>query len=98
SFLKLLQMRKFILSAAFLVIMPYVFAQTSKVKKTKALNLNEVKISMQPAYWEYDTSAAEFVNYKNTEAIRGKNGKSFQVFLKNRVFTNGTIEFDVELS
>lgn len=76
-----------------------VFAQSSKTKKEiKPVESKEIKIPMQPDYWEYDTAATEFVNYKNTTAIRGKNGRGYQVFLKNHVFTNGTIEFDVELS
>ncbi len=53
---------------------------------------------MQPSYWEYDSATTEFVTYKNTPVVRNKPGKGFQIFLKNQAFTNGTIEFDVELS
>jgi hypothetical protein len=92
-------MRRSILSAIFFISAVCVFAQNSKSKKNnKALAAIEIKIPMQPAYWEYDTVTTEFVNYKNIEAVRGKNGKSYQIFLKNHIFTNGTIEFDVELS
>ena len=92
-------MRQNILTVIFLFSTAFLFSQSGKVKKeTQAHNTNEIKIPMQPAFWEYDTSAAEFAKYKNTDAVKGKNGKSFQVFLKNHVFTNGTIEFDVELS
>lgn len=74
-------------------------AQTKKIKnEVTAVKTDSIKVSMQPAYWEYDTSTAEFVNYKNTEAVRGKNGRGYQLFLKNHIFSNGTIEFDVELS
>lgn len=58
----------------------------------------EIKVPMEPAYWIFDTSTAEFVTYKNTSVVKGKNGKGLQVFLKNQIFVNGTIEFDVELS
>ena len=92
-------MKQFILSATFFLLIIQLFAQAAKVKKgTNTVKSDEIKIPMQPAYWEYDTSTTEFVNYKNTEAIRGKNGKGYQVFLKNNIFKNGTIEFDVELS
>ena len=92
-------MKQFILSATFFLLIVQLFAQAAKVKKgTNTVKSDEIKIPMQPAYWEYDTSTTEFVNYKNTEAVRGKNGKGYQVFLKNNIFKNGTIEFDVELS
>jgi hypothetical protein len=92
-------MRRLILSANFFLITAYLFSQTAKVKKEiKAPGTDEIKIPMQPAYWEYDTSTTEFVNYKNAASVKGKNGKPYQVFLKNRIFTNGIIEFDVELS
>lgn len=86
-----------VLSALFCCMSLATYAQ-----KTKTINkeeqTKETKIPMQPAYWDYDTSAAEFVNYKNTEVLRGRNGKGFQAFLKDHIFSNGTIEFDVELS
>lgn len=76
-----------------------IFAQRTKTKQTIKKAGNETfQIPMKPAYWEYDTSAAEFTTYKNTDVVKGKNGRGYQVFLKNHIFTNGTIEFDVELS
>ncbi|MES1216229.1 MAG: hypothetical protein ABUT20_12005, partial [Bacteroidota bacterium] len=39
----------------------------------------------------------EFVKHNSVPAVKGKNGAYYQVFLKDNVFTNGTIEFDVEL-
>jgi hypothetical protein len=91
-FSKLFQMKQFILSATFFLLIVQLFAQAAKVKKrTNTVKSDEIKIPMQPAYWEYDTSTTEFVNYKNTEAVRGKNGKGYQVFLKNNIFKNGTM-------
>lgn len=81
----------------FALITLQLFAQNTKAKHAGQQN-KIIQIPMQPAYWDYDTSVTEFVNYKNTQAIRGKDGKGYQVFLKNYMFTNGTIEFDVELS
>ena len=53
---------------------------------------------MNAAAWNYDSSKVEFVQYKSVPAIKGKNGAYYQAFLKDHVFTNGTIEFDVELT
>lgn len=58
----------------------------------------EIKIPMAASSWEYDSSKVEFVKYNSTDAIQGKNGAYYQVFLKNHVFANGTIEFDVALT
>jgi hypothetical protein len=57
----------------------------------------EIKIPMDAAHWDYDSSKVEFIKHKLVPSIKGKNGP-YQVFLKNQVFTNGTIEYDVELS
>jgi hypothetical protein len=57
----------------------------------------EIKVPMQAANWEHD-SLAEFVTHRGVPAIQGRNGSYYQVFLKDRVFSNGTIEFDVELT
>lgn len=72
------------------------FAQKNNNKKEPVTP--EIKIPMKPAYWKYDTASTEFITYKNIEAVRGKNGGTYQLFLKEHVFVNGTIEFDVELS
>lgn len=58
----------------------------------------EIKIPMTAAAWDYDSAKIEFVQYKSVPAIKGKNDAYYQVFLKDHVFTNGTIEFDVELT
>lgn len=63
-----------------------------------AVKGQEIKIPMEPAFWDYDTSKVEFLHHRNVPAVKGKNGAYYQVFLKNQVFTNGTIEFDVELT
>ena len=89
--LSVLKIKTFILSGVFFLFAIQLFAQ-------KAKSTTEIKIPMQPAYWEYDTATTEFVNYKNTAVVKGKNGNGYQVFLKDHIFTNGTIEFDVELS
>ena len=57
----------------------------------------EIKIPMNAGSWEYDSSQVEFVKHRSVPAVKSKNGAYYQIFLKDRVFTNGIIEFDVEL-
>jgi hypothetical protein len=67
------------------------FAQKGNMPK-------EIRIPMEPAFWEYDSTAVVFTTHRNVKAAKTKNGKGYQIFLKNHVFTDGTIEFDVELA
>ena len=57
----------------------------------------QLQIPMEAKYWEYDSAQVEFVTYKSSTAARGIKGAYYQLFLKDHTFTNGTIEFDVEL-
>src|SRR6476659_5608908 len=53
---------------------------------------------MNFSFWDYDRSKVEFVRHRDVAAIKNKNGAYYQIFLKDRTFSNGTIEFDVELT
>lgn len=75
----------------FLLITAQLFAQNKDA-------LKEIKIPMEPTYWEYDTAAVIFTNHRNVKASKSKNARGYQLFLKDQIFTNGTIEFDVELN
>lgn len=55
-------------------------------------------IPFQPSNWQFDTARAAFVQYLGVPAVQGKNGRPLQVFLKDKTFTSGTIEFDVALN
>lgn len=55
-------------------------------------------VLMEPKYWEFDSSKVEFVSHRSVKAVRGKKNAFYQIFLKDTQFTNGTIEFDVELN
>ena len=57
----------------------------------------EIQIPMQPDHWEYQPDQVEFITHRSVPAVRGLNGGS-QIFLKDFVFEEGTIEFDVELN
>ncbi|MGA0558674.1 hypothetical protein ACO2Q8_18580 [Larkinella sp. VNQ87] len=52
---------------------------------------------MDPRYWEFDSSKVVFFTNRSVKAVRGKNKTNYQIFLKDQPFTDGTIEFDVEL-
>ena len=56
------------------------------------------KIPMEQTYWEHDSTKVEFITYRSTTAAKGIDGAYYELFLKNHIFTNGTIEFDVELT
>jgi Domain of Unknown Function (DUF1080) len=67
------------------------FAQKSKTKSDP-----EIKIPMEPAYWEYDPEKTEFTTDGNLKVFRIKNARGNKVSLKNQTFANGTIEFDTK--
>lgn len=56
------------------------------------------EIPMDTTHWEYDSSNTEFITHRGVSAVKGKDEAYYQVFLKDHVFINGTIEFDVELT
>ncbi len=60
-----------------------------------AAHAQKQAIQFQPSNWQYDTARTAFVQYLGVSAIQGKNGKGLQAYLKNKSFSNGTIEFDV---
>jgi TATA-box binding protein (TBP) (component of TFIID and TFIIIB) len=66
------------------------WAQKAKTKKNA-----EIKIAMEPGNWEYDTASIKFITHRNVKAAYVSNGD--RLFLKNHKFSNGTIEYDVEL-
>ncbi|NAS13591.1 hypothetical protein GTQ38_16380 [Flavobacteriaceae bacterium R33] len=65
----------------------------SKRKKTK-----EISFPMNDKHWEYEPGTVEFFENRGIQAVRGKDGGYFVLKLKDFIFENGTIEFDVELA
>ncbi|PCJ97612.1 MAG: hypothetical protein COA50_04005 [Flavobacteriaceae bacterium] len=55
------------------------------------------KIPMDASHWKHDNAKAAFITHRGVSAIKAKDGAYYQIFLKDHVFANGTIEFDVEL-
>jgi hypothetical protein len=77
----------------FLCILPAsVFTAVAQKNKKAA---KEIRIPMEPAYWKYDTSGVDFIMNRNVKAIHIK--KSPPLIPKNVQFSNGTIEYDIEL-
>jgi hypothetical protein len=60
--------------------------------------LKEIKIPMEAVFWDYDSSSVEFVTHRNVKAAMPKPGRGYQIALKNQAFSDGTIEYDVELT
>lgn len=52
---------------------------------------------MSDAYWEYEPGKVEFIEHRSSTVARGKNGGYFIMTLKDHLFKDGTIEFDMEL-
>lgn len=57
----------------------------------------EIRIPMEPKAWEYQPDQVEFTTHRSVPAAKALNG-GLQLFLKDLVFKNGTITFDVELN
>ncbi|WP_238857985.1 hypothetical protein [Poritiphilus flavus] len=53
---------------------------------------------MNDKHWEYEPGTVEFFENRGIQAVRGKDGGYFVLKLKDFIFENGTIEFDVELA
>lgn len=73
----------------------FLFAFTALAQKNKKPAAKEIYIPMEPAYWRYDTSGVDFIVHSNVKAAYTK--KTAPFFLKDLQFSNGTIEYDVEL-
>lgn len=76
-------------------IILHLAALNIKAQKSSTKAGQEIKIPMEPAYWDYDTSDVSFITDGDVKAVRIKKGK--RLTLKNQQFSNGTIEYDVAL-
>lgn len=69
------------------------FSQKNKSKSGSSLH--ETKIPMTAARWDFPSESAEFIDHKNVPAMKILRGD--KVVLKDLQFSDGTIEFDIEL-
>ncbi|MEO5891450.1 MAG: hypothetical protein ABIQ31_14455 [Ferruginibacter sp.] len=91
-------MKKVILLITISILSTQVFAQKLKAKKattaTAPTQSTEMKVPMKAENWEYQPDKVQFVEYKGLPSIKFL--RSSPTFLKNIIFKNGTIEFDVQ--
>src|ERR1043165_6506855 len=73
----------------------FLFTFSVLAQKNKKPAAKEIIIPMEPAYWRYDTSGVDFIVHRNVKAAYTK--KPAPLFPKDLQFSNGTIEYDVEL-
>ena len=85
-------MKKVFLGLALLTMVNFTSGQGKGEKKNKVLDF-----PMNEKYWDAISDNVEFFNYKSLPAVRSNNENGFGIMLKDFEFTNGTIEFDVEL-
>lgn len=78
----------------FLAIQSFAFAQKNKPSATSAKPV-DFAIPLTPEKWAFQTGKVEFVDYKGQKCMKIA-PNSGQVILKDWVFKDGTIEFDVE--
>ena len=57
-----------------------------------------IAVPMTGSAWFFDSSRVEFITHRGVPAAVPKNGSSYSIGLKNQRFSNGSIEFDVELT
>ena len=80
--------------AIFLTIL-HLLALSAVAQKSRTTSGKEIRIPMEPRYWQYDAEAVEFITHNDVEAVHVKTGAP--LILKDQKFANGTIEYDVEL-
>ena len=72
------------------------FAQKQKTKSVASAT-SEMRIPLTADHWDFQQGKVEFLEYKGVPAIK-LDENSGNMFYKDLNFTNGTIEFDVEVN
>jgi hypothetical protein len=88
-------MKHFMLIIVMLSIYMLSFAQKQKIKTAASIS-HEIKIPFVADRWDFQQGKVEFLEYKGQQAAR-LNETSGTMIYKDLSFTNGTIEFDVEV-
>lgn len=81
-----------ICTLAFLAVCTNINAQKNINRKMKIM-----EFPLTEKHWAPITDNVEFVTYKSVPVARSTNDNGFGIMLQDFEFTNGTIEFDVEL-
>ena len=85
-------MKKVMLGFTLLSIVNVTFGQRGEQKKNELM-----EFPMTKKHWAAVTDNVKFLNYKSTQAVQSDDDQDFSIMLKDIEFTDGTIEFDVEL-
>jgi hypothetical protein len=64
-------------------------------QKKNEKNKKPVHVPMKSEHWKFQPDKIEFVNYKTRESVKSQRGGGI-IIAKDMVFSDGTIEFDVE--
>lgn len=73
------------------------FLSTSIWAQQKKSKAKPLSFPMTEKHWATLTKDTEFITYKGVPAVQGARNAAMGVLLKDMVFTNGTIEYDVAL-
>ena len=84
-------MKKVLIFTLTLAIASSAFAQPKPTQQPP-----EVWVAMQPNAWEVDPNRAAFITHRSVPAVQGLDNGAL-MHLKELDFTDGTIEFDIEL-
>jgi hypothetical protein len=87
-------MQYFFSLAAFIAIGLPAFAQKSKITRTSKTT-SELQVPMVASRWNFQAGKVEFLNHKGIPGMKISSGYDLAI-LKDFIFSNGTIEFDVE--
>lgn len=88
-------MRTTIQKTSIIFILLLILVHPAWTQKAKTKKSTDIKIAMEPGNWEHDTASIKFITHRNVKAAYISNGD--RMILKNQKFSNGTIEYDVEL-
>ncbi len=77
-------------------ILTLAIASSASAQSNQAQQPPEVRVAMQSDAWEVDPDRAAFITHRSVPAVQGLDGGAL-MHLKELDFTNGTIEFDIEL-
>ncbi|HEY0434602.1 MAG TPA: family 16 glycoside hydrolase, partial [Chitinophagaceae bacterium] len=86
-------MKKFLLA----ILLPLTLHCAGQKSRSGKAATSEIQIPMQASAWIYDTASIEFATIDGRAAARPKKDHNLQMLLKDQVFSNGTIEFDIKL-
>ncbi len=77
-------------------ILTLAIASSAHAQPKRAQRLPEVRVAMKPDAWDVNPDRAAFITHRSVPAVQGLDGGAL-MHLKALDFTDGTIEFDIEL-